>query len=408
MDNFTHTLIGTLVGEAIARATPADPRGLEATHRRNLIVALAALGSNLPDSDLLYSFLGAKVNYLLHHRGHTHTIAGALLLAGIVLAIVLWMLKRRGSIASARDRISLSAVLAFTPLLHIGMDFTNNYGVHPFWPFDNEWFYGDAVFIAEPLLWAVCTPLICVLRTSAARSIVAVVLAAGMMLALFSGFVALAPALALACLTAGMVVLAWRAKPHVSLTAAIGLWIAVTVTFITSSAVAGSRADAIARQRFPQARLLDHILTPMPANPLCWEVILVQQEQERLLLRRGTLSLAPGFIPAKSCMPRSPYVAPTAHLTPVGPDTPALHWHGEIATDLMELRRVVGENCEAAAAMRFIRAPWLISTEREKVLGDMRYDREQELGFAEVELADPPRCPPIVPPWGIPRADLFQ
>ncbi|MGH8185288.1 MAG: metal-dependent hydrolase [Steroidobacteraceae bacterium] len=407
MDNFTHTLIGTLVGEAIARATPADPRGLEAASRRNLIVALSAIGSNLPDSDLLYSFLGAKVNYLLHHRGHTHTIAGALVLAGIVLAIFLWVLKRRRSIASARDRILLGAVLACTPLLHIGMDFTNNYGVHPFWPFDNDWFYGDAVFIAEPLLWAACTPLIFLLRTSAARSIATVVLATGMALALLSGFVPLAPALALVCVTTGMVVLAWRAQPRVALTAAITLWIAVTVTFVASSALAGRRADAIARDRFPQARLLDHILTPMPANPLCWEMILIQQEQERLLLRRGTLSLAPQFIPANACLPRSPYISQTASLAPVGPDTPALDWHGEIATDLVELRRVVGENCEAAAAMRFIRAPWLIATERAKVLGDLRYDREKELGFAEVELADPPRCPPIVPPWGMPRADLF-
>ena len=81
-----------------------------------------------------------------------------------------------------------------TPLLHIGMDFTNNYGVHPFWPLSNRWFYGDAVFIAEPLLWAACAPLAFTFRTTLARLIVAAILAIGVGLALFSGLVPLLPA----------------------------------------------------------------------------------------------------------------------------------------------------------------------------------------------------------------------
>ena len=32
-------------------------------------------------------------------------------------------------------------------LLHLGMDFLNSYGVHPFWPIQNRWVYGDSVFI---------------------------------------------------------------------------------------------------------------------------------------------------------------------------------------------------------------------------------------------------------------------
>jgi inner membrane protein len=408
MDNFTHTLIGTLIGETIARATPADPRGLQAASRRNFIVTLSALGSNLPDSDLLYSFFGAKVNYLLHHRGHTHTIVGALALAGIVLAIVLWMLKRRGSHASRRDRMQLAAVLAFTPLLHIGMDFTNNYGVHPFWPFNNAWFYGDAVFIAEPLLWAACIPLAFVLRTPVARSTVALVIAAGITLALLSGFVPALPAAALVGIAAGMIVLSWRSSPRASLAAGAGLWIAVTATFIASSAVAARRADVISRQQFPQARLLDHVLTPLPADPLCWEMILVHEEDGRLLLRRGVLSLAPGWLPANACLRRVPFLAPTAQAAPVGPSTAALDWGGQIATEVGRLRRVVTENCEAAAAMRFIRAPWLVSANGTTVLGDLRYDREPELGFAEIDVDANTSCPPIVPPWGMPRADVLR
>lgn len=159
MDNITHTLIGTLVGEVVARAAPSNRSNLPAPLRRNLCVTLAAIGSNLPDSDLLYSFFGGKVNYLLHHRGHTHTIVIALLLGAAVMGITRWWLRRRGLQPSRQDLLLLMGILLFTPLLHIGMDFTNNYGVHPLWPFNNQWFYGDSVFIIEPLFWAACAPL---------------------------------------------------------------------------------------------------------------------------------------------------------------------------------------------------------------------------------------------------------
>ena len=37
-------------------------------------------------------------------------------------------------------------------LRHILLDFTNNYGVRPFWPFFEKWYSWDIVFIVEPLL----------------------------------------------------------------------------------------------------------------------------------------------------------------------------------------------------------------------------------------------------------------
>ena len=45
-----------------------------------------------------------------------------------------------------------SLVLAWLAVLsHILLDYTNNYGVHPYWPFDNRWIYGDSVFIVTDL-----------------------------------------------------------------------------------------------------------------------------------------------------------------------------------------------------------------------------------------------------------------
>src|SRR2546430_7230091 len=37
-------------------------------------------------------------------------------------------------------------------LTHILLDFTNNYGVRPFWPFSEKWYSWDIVFIVEPVL----------------------------------------------------------------------------------------------------------------------------------------------------------------------------------------------------------------------------------------------------------------
>jgi inner membrane protein len=37
---------------------------------------------------------------------------------------------------------------------HIVLDWTNNYGVRPFFPFQAKWYAGSFMFIAEPVLWA--------------------------------------------------------------------------------------------------------------------------------------------------------------------------------------------------------------------------------------------------------------
>lgn len=410
MDNVTHTLIGALLGETVARTTPSDPHGLPADVRRNMLVATSAIGSNLPDVDVLYSFIGGKLNYLLQHRGHSHTIIGAALLAIAAFATARWLLARRGHTPSSRDLLWLAGVFAITPLLHIGMDFTNNYGVHPFWPLSNRWFYGDAVFIAEPLLWAACAPLVFTFRSKVARFIVAAVLAIGIGLASFSGLVPLLPAVVLIVVIAAMLLLGLRATPQVALAGGVALWLVVTATFAVSSQIAGRRVDKIAATLFPDESLVDHVITPMPANPLCWEIMLVQVREKLVVDRRVMLALMPSLIPADGCLSRSLNIPSSAPLQRVqADDTAELHWYGEISTGLDELRSRVASDCEAAAAMRFIRVPWLAQVGSDTVLGDLRYDREKALGFAEVALHDPPgRCPRLLPNWRPPRADLWQ
>ena len=99
MDNLTHTLIGAVAGEALARCTRARSGGLPADARRNLFVVVGAVGSNLPDIDLAWTwrgFSGSSLSYLLEHRGYTHTLVGCGVLALLLFVGCLGWARWRG------------------------------------------------------------------------------------------------------------------------------------------------------------------------------------------------------------------------------------------------------------------------------------------------------------------------
>lgn len=407
MDNVTHTLVGALLGETAARcASPlAEPR--QRKMRRSLFMAVMIVGSNLPDSDLLYSFgSGDKLRYLLEHRGHTHTVLGALVGSALMLAACQMWQRWRKTPLQARDRTVLVALAVLAPLLHIAMDACNSYGVHPWWPFDNRWLYGDSVFIVEPLFWAAtAAPLAFLLQSRVARGVMVLVLLAGLYLALVTGMATRGSIVGYGSLTAIMLAFGWKTRPRTALGTAIAVCVAIVAVFAVASREASARLDTYADAHIPRWKTLDRILTPMPMNPLCWDVILVQEENDRYALRRAILSLAPEM----QCPTRSVDSETTAPLTAVAlPDTPFVHWHGEVVASRNRLRSLVAASCEASALMRFARAPWMSLDNETSTIGDLRFDRERGLGFAELALDGRGRCPSYVPPWMPPRDDLLE
>ncbi len=140
------------------------------------------IGGNLPDSDLLVSYGGGKLGYLLQHRGYTHTIVGCVALALLLAAAVALFHRWRGDPLSRREHASMAGFALFAVLLHLGMDALNNYGVHPFWPFDDRWYYGDVLFIVEPSFWIAAAPLVFLQRTLAARIALGAVLCIALVL----------------------------------------------------------------------------------------------------------------------------------------------------------------------------------------------------------------------------------
>ena len=402
MDNVTHTLIGALIGESAAAIGPKATVHRTQSTRRTLFLAVAIIGSNLPDSDLLYSIGGDKLAYLLEHRGHTHTAIGALLGSAVMLIVCALWGRRSGTPLTSRDWFWLALLAILTPLLHIAMDALNTYGVHPWWPIDNRWFYGDSVFIVEPLFWASAATLVFLFRTYVGKALVVLPLFVALYLAFTTGIVNAGSIAAYAGLVALMLMFGRYTRPTVALATSLAACVVVSIVFAVASRQALARVDAAARP-FASWTTLDRVLTPMPMNPLCWDVILVQSRDGRYALRRASASL----VSSLRCPTgfESPTTAPLQAVALS--DTPFLRWRGEIVDSRERLRSLAGSSCEVAALLRFARAPWFTESDARRIVGDLRYDREPELGFAEIDLTRPPGCPAYLPPWTPPRSDLL-
>jgi len=121
-----------------------------------LATATMTLAAEAPDIDVLSRFRGAVFGFA-HHRGFTHSFLGLSLVSAAVVGLiyVIWRLRGR-KIKDPRlpPRWGLLFGLAYVAgLSHILLDFTNNYGVRPLWPFSEHWYSWDIVFIFEPILF---------------------------------------------------------------------------------------------------------------------------------------------------------------------------------------------------------------------------------------------------------------
>ena len=125
------------------------------TERRGLYLLTSVVANNAPDLDLvLSSLLPAPLGYLMHHRGHTHTLGFLPLQLVVVLGLVaLWPSLRKRLREDSGSRWGALLLAGLGLGVHLGLDALNSYGVHPFWPIHGRWSYGDLVFIVEPVLW---------------------------------------------------------------------------------------------------------------------------------------------------------------------------------------------------------------------------------------------------------------
>jgi inner membrane protein len=116
------------------------------------------LAAEAPDIDILW-FFGGSVTGFAHHRGFTHALVGAPVVAAVTVAGVYGVYRilrgRRGWKPRLEPRWGLLFAYALLgALLHIVQDFTNNYGVRPLAPFHSRWYSWDIVSIIDPIMLA--------------------------------------------------------------------------------------------------------------------------------------------------------------------------------------------------------------------------------------------------------------
>ncbi len=120
-----------------------------------LATATVTLAAEAPDIDVIGRFKGSVFGFA-HHRGFTHSFLGLILVSAATVGIVylVWVLRgRKIKDPNLPPRWGLLFVFAYIAgLSHILLDFTNNYGVRPFWPFYERWYSWDIVFILEPVI----------------------------------------------------------------------------------------------------------------------------------------------------------------------------------------------------------------------------------------------------------------
>ena len=169
MEPITHFLTGACIGRAGLNRTTA------------YATLAAVLAAEAADLDVLWGFAG-PVEELKYHRGITHTFIGAPVVAAVVVGAVAllhlgleaWHRRKAANLLQKGNAppapalpgapelhprqpvrwgwLYLTALIA--ALCHLLLDWTNNYGLRPFFPFNPRWYAGSFVFIAEPVMWA--------------------------------------------------------------------------------------------------------------------------------------------------------------------------------------------------------------------------------------------------------------
>ena len=380
MENLTHSLLGAALAEL------ALPDGATKTQRRIFFIA-GIVAANFPDADLLYTRITPPpLGYLLHHRGHTHTVAGLVGQALLIGAVCLLPAIRR-NVHPLRAR--LWTLIAVSLLGHLILDSWNSYGVHPFWPADARWYYGDAIYIFEPWLWLLLgVAATANTRNARARAVLGAVLAvlAGM-LAWFGMIpVGALVALAIAAVALSALTFAWTPRERSGVALALAVLFVATMFGMRPTV----REKVLASMRHSsRGEIVDVVLSPQPANPLCWNALVIAKDEQRgeYVMTRGT---AASTLPSGCGLNRRSVV----------------EWSDPLHQSLAQLRELTRDDCSVRAWMQFGRAPEIGNG----TIADLRFGGVTRGNFSSMRVN--PRepaaaCPPNLTRWGMPRRDLF-
>ena len=379
VENITHSLVGATLAE-LALPASASP------DQRRLFFTAGIVAANLPDADLLYTrVIDGPLGYLLHHRGHTHTVAGLAAQAALIgLVSMLPGVRKHLGTAGRRFAALIGAALAS----HLILDSWNSYGVHPFWPVDDRWFYGDVIFIAEPWLWVLLgVTLTLNAHRRVARGVVGTLLVGLTIAVTVFGAISVTSFAALAIVGTGSAFALMGLAPRRRSVAALTATVAFVVAMFAARHDIEKRALA-ALAHSPGAQVVDIVLSPQPANPLCWSALAVVKDERagEYLMTRATVPLRSAVRCGSGARGR-------------------VVWDAPVRQSLATLRRSVRDDCRVRAWMQFGRAP-VLDIGR---IADMRFGGAERGNFSSMALVTPSQaCPAHLTSWGMPRADLLD
>ena len=404
MENVTHTLLGIALGHVIAGRLPRASR----KHLTNAVLVTSVLANNAPDLDVVLPSVlgGGQLGYLLQHRGYTHTLLAAPLL-GLLAAAISFLVFRK-NLGSWRERLCLIGTGLLGVCLHLLADSWNDYGVHPFWPLDPQWYFGGTIFIVEPLIWFALIPLaVDVLGSWLYRGIFSVLWLCMFGMVWLKNLIPWQISIFLTVLALLMVFVQRRFRGQ----AFTGGLIVCTFMAVNSFCWSLARArvlEAFTRQR-PTEHLTDLSLTPAPSNPACWRVVTASVEPNQkggpeYRARVGMVSLLPEVFDPQTC-----FLGPQSGQTRAMPtrllsftSNAEIHWEAEYHEDIGKLWRIAQENCRFHAYFRWVRFPFLAKIGDEILAGDARYDRGRNSVFALIGLDPKLGCPSFLPSWDEP------
>jgi inner membrane protein len=390
LDNVTHSLVGLAIAEA---SLPASATSGE----RRALVTVSVIAANLPDIDLVYTWITpAPLGYLLHHRGHTHTLAGLLLLALLVPVLLRFWPAARALTADGRAR--LWGLVAVNLTVHVLLDACNTYGVHPFYPFTSSWYYGDVVFIFEPLIWLVlAVSAVCNAQGRNTRLLISA-LVVGLFVILAAGRVVPIAGLLLTSTIGGLFFTAVRRRgSRARATAALAFTTCFIVGMFGLSRVA--RTEVIAATT-GDGEIVDVIVAHDPGMPVCWSVIVIGRTSTagEYRTRRGTMSLAPRWYAAESCASYRLAAGSESRSPAAG----RIAWRDDFLNTVARVRDLSHRDCWVRAWLQFGRAPIV----RDNLIMDLRFETGVGGNFTALPLAKE-GCPSRMTHWTPPREDLF-
>jgi inner membrane protein len=136
MDQLTHTLVGVMLGRAGLNRAASEVRW---------ILPVAAV---VPDLDVATLTSGA-LTYFHYHRGLTHALVMAPVMAAVAVALV-WLVLRRKFSWGRAYAAALGGVAS-----HLALDWTNIYGARFQLPFSGQWTGLGILNVVDAWIWMV-------------------------------------------------------------------------------------------------------------------------------------------------------------------------------------------------------------------------------------------------------------